>query len=502
MNVKSLLLIIILLVVFSANVFAGSITYNVKFEGSVIDVNLFIELESRQPVNQFLGRIAVPENSVVQRIFDSKGEIEEFELSGGLLDFNSNVTVQKRKEVVGIEMQWNGLVKEEFQPVYCPVLQFSATAGSETEITIDVGEENGVLSLEPSYGFQASYSEEKIEFVGEGATNALFCYANKSEGEEFDHFILFNSDEDISNADDLFYLIPLLLGVQPIYGKYPVLVLEDEEYESKLNSFSEGINVPGSLSVIKESAFEEERAVEIILHEVTHSFNAWVFPWNTSKSAFFDEGIAKTIEKLAKKRLGKRNSNLFYKNIVYIQGDKMITLYPASDWEELLEYYESGGDFVREWNPVEEQRNEFAYAYSELFVRNYIKEKGISGLHEAYEEFLEVGERVSEAEEFYEKLIELLEVDGEPCYFLTENELKTCLERINGFSIQLPEETEVTVLGSLLEGETGAVETIDIAGIKELEKETLENAGKKFEEAMLKLIKNVFNLLENVFPAK
>jgi len=93
---------------------------------------------------------------------------------------------------------------------------------------------------------------------------------------------------------------------------------------------------------------------------------------------------------------------------------------------------------MKEWNAGYDGTRAFGYAFAELFLREYVKERGIEALHSALRKLADVNRDVSSAEEFSEIVLKALGTELEPCRRKTEKEMLECITALNRFNPKIP----------------------------------------------------------------
>jgi len=121
----------------------------------------------------------------------------------------------------------------------------------------------------------------------------------------------------------------------------------------------------------------KESGAAVILHEATHAFNAQVLKWNESNSAWFDEGMAKLVEDHIYELRGTKKSNLFLDDVNWIQGNMIYIRPPRGSITELKNYIETRDNYMENWSTAlaSPDMREFGYAFSELWTKEFVKEK-------------------------------------------------------------------------------------------------------------------------------
>lgn len=449
---------------------SAALSYDLNLLGDNAEVNMQIELISTKAANIFQGSMQIPENAKITAIKDSSGNISEFSLENGDLTFKTNYSIAKEKEIVDIKMLWSKITDKNYYGLNCSKLSFSGIKDTETTVNI---EGNKILSFEASAGFNSYYSENKITVKGIGPVNIYLCYSDK--GLYFKHYVLFGETINLSETDDYFDIIPLVLGIMPAFSRFPVVIMEDNLYYLEVNEYSQGTHMPGGVLIIKKSLFEDKQGktnegIITTIHETVHSFNALAFQWNNTQASFFDEGIAKLIESITVERAEAHNSQLFYGEVKYAEGNKLFTLLPKGEIEDLLDYYLNNRTFMVEWNPSKADNRSFGYAYGELYAKKYVMDHGINELQKAYREFVGINESMDSEGKVYDKINAALGTTEPPCYMKSLQELKDCLNTVNAYHIMVPEQTNVLIVG---QQELKGTKETSISEIKDMQKQKI-----------------------------
>ncbi len=471
---------------------ANYMNYEILLLGENADLSLEMSLESETPVNVFNGALLLPGGAEVLGVSDSKGAIEDFSVHDGRLDFSTNYSVAKELEIVNISMKLRDVRNGEFAPLYNSRISMPAAVDSDVSVVIAGG---GFISFEPNHGFSGELTVKKIELAGTGPASVKFFYS--SEGTALEHYVLFNrsslSDEELvakgfSDAETYFGWIPKITGIEPPFEKFPVVVMDDAEFAEKVNAYSEGVYRTGGIILLKAGVFGEN-AAPVILHETVHGFNAQAMTWNNSGSAWFDEGMAKFTEYLARRRIGMRLANLFDGVNEYREGDYIIRVYPANSVEQLMEYYSGEKTFMNEWTPERESTREFGYSFGELFVRDYVYRNGFTSLLNAYRKFLDQEEEIDEGGKFTQTTLSLLGAEFEPCNYPSEQEVKDCLEQLNEFEPDIPDTKSIIKLG--LEESEKEIEGLE--KVEEMEREKWSDKVEEFKAKSEEMTESVYS---------
>lgn len=396
-----------------------------------------MEMKSESPVNRFQAALLLPDNAnQVVSLRDRQGKIDDFRVTGQTLSFITNFSNPKRIEVVEINMKLEDVRDETLAPLYAMELSLPSFETGETKVRIEVPGLR-LISTQATFGFQMTLSEDALQFSGQGPIWFKIFYTDRGQGKTYDHYVLFGTRE-IGEADRLYQIIPQVLGLHPPLQRFPVVILEDERYNQLADPWSNGTYREGGLILLRDSLEVNDRTATLI-HETVHAFNAQIMNWNTSQIAWFDEGIAEYIESLVKGKLEILKPNLFIGEQIYSRGGRQYVLFPKSSLDKLYQYYRNGLDFMRDWDPRTSREREFGYAFSELFMRDYIHRNGYRKLQQIYRQLAGVKEPVSNGDEFNRILFSILGIrELRPCYAQIKREIERCVNRINGYHLEVP----------------------------------------------------------------
>lgn len=413
---------------------------NLEIKGQEAIASIAINLYSETPINYF--SVEMPfQGSRILKIYDSISNIKDYSIRDGKLFVKTNSSAKRTEDVLRIEAVYRGLEKEEF--LQARILDFSVAADDNTEVYFNAY--GPIYGFDASAGFKGSIKDGKLFLVGSGPLYVRFVYSDT--GEKFWRFFVFESGslssahlrEVFNKVEDLYFILPNVLGIEPEQDTYAVVVLSDIDYNSRINGYSRGIYLNGGLLVFKESALlDKTAAVPVILHELTHCFNAKALSWNSSKAVWLDEGLAKFVEYLVSRNLGLRTPNLFLGEQSYVEGRYKYTIMPSGDFNELCSYYDRNLTYMYEWNAENPDRRSFGYAFSELFVRDYLLKNGFEKLHYAMRSFLNEKVNVYDSREFTEKVLKKLGTSLEPCKAREKDTMIGCINELNNFLPDIP----------------------------------------------------------------
>jgi len=485
-----LLILVLALVQFAG---ASSINYEIEVRANEAIVTATIGLEADSQVNSFSTKIGLSENSEVLSVRDSKGEIKDFTVKDNTIEFETTAGEKRKRETVELKYEISEFCKGKLSTPCQMDLALPGFPGSKSSVKV-TGQR--ILSFETAPGFTGEIKEKKLELIGEGAPSFYGFYSD--EGIEFDNFVLFNQssmskkeieEKGLREADSLIEMIPQAIGVDLPFEKIPLVVLDAADYEERINYYSLGAYMTGGIIVLNSDSFNENSAA-VILHEATHAFNAQAIKWDESGAAWFDEGTAKLIENYVRELRGERKPNLFIGDITWNESNYRYTLPPRGNLTGLIAYHLEKHEFMKEWDTGSDETREFGYAFSELYVKEFIKEKGFEELQKSYREMLTVKDSIENRTEFTDKLTEMLGKNLTPCESVKEQEIRDCVRTLNSFEIVLPEKTSVLKLG--IDDE----EFESVEGKHELKKTILNEKISMFEEKLFGLIGNIFNAIQ------
>ncbi len=474
----------------AANAQITHIDCNLEISENIVDMVLY--LKANKPVNYFVLSMPFYENASLLSLEDSLGKITKYELKNGSLKITTNSSAKRREEIVKMKLELKELAVERFPGIF--YAKFSVPAEPNTNVNFYAYGKK-IVGFDLSAGFRGSLTNYRLHASGKGPLAICFFYSDK--GKRIGKFLVFAenlSEKQISafeKANELYPIVPAVLGIAIDVNIFPVLVLSDDKYEESINDYSEGSYLKGGLIVIKESSFEEQ-AVPTIIHELTHAFNAKILAWNQSKASWLDEGLARFVEYLTKKQLGIKTNNLFYGTKKYASGNYIYVLKPVSDWKELIRYYNEGLNFMAEWSAEEAETREFGYAFSELFIREYVSKNGLEKLHKSLQKLLEVEKNVQEGKEFTKIVLDSFGTKLEPCKRESEKEMLACIKELNNFTPKIAK-TEALQIGIVEKESTIKLNVMEIR--RRVLEEKIQELKNAFNHFILLIKKDVKKIL-------
>ncbi|MDO8428765.1 MAG: hypothetical protein Q7S92_06160 [Candidatus Diapherotrites archaeon] len=449
-----LLALFLLSLLFFAFPVQAILQYTVQLDGLEARVELLMELDSQSgPVNYFESSMNLPPETEIVAISDSQGAISGYSINNDLLSFETNFSVPKEKEAVLIQMTWNNITDSNYYPFIVYKLPFSSFTDTNTLLQIS-GKK--IISYALTSKANSKYSEQQIQIQGIGPQFASIVVEDSEAELNFIHYRAVNktgnsiSTDLFQKADTAYDLLPLILGVQPEYSQFPVAILTDIDYNRLVNSYSEAVQTHGGLILMRESTFTDSiNGAATLLHETTHIFNSATFYWNNDNyTSWYDEGLAKIIESIAREKLGGTNGNLFYEVKQVQEGNLIYSYEPKGKLDELYNYYQNNFNFMTTWTPENDLTRDFGYAFAELFFKRHVKNQGWSKLQALHKKTAQTKVNATTVEELTQEELQDLGENLKPCYALDLEVIKNCLQEINQFALPLPEKSTVLTLGS------------------------------------------------------
>ncbi len=426
MNFKTIFLFLLLIPSASALTF-----YNITLEGKDALVNITFTLESDQKYDIWKINWELPQKSEVIYIKDERGPVPTYSVKDERLVFETN-KYRSNKRTININLLVKNVVSDEFEPLYKLHLSLPGFTDQQTIANLHVPH---IISGDASHGFTEYYEDNFVQFVGKESLDLIIFYS--FSGKDYENYVLFGQG-DLQLADELFTLIPNITGAKVPFKKFPVVVLSDNEFNEKIKYWGSGTHMRGGVIVMKKSAMNSPYNTSIILHETMHGFNAKIFEWAQVNATWFDEGIASFMEYLVNQKLNLKQGQIFGESVYFTQDGKKFLQKSRGNKEDLWNYYKNREDFMFSWNTDNAATRDFGYAFSELVIRDTVRQKGFEQLKEAYKEFKKVNKTITDVEEFNNIILGSLEHNFRPCYYLDRSLFEKCLEEINKQKIDIP----------------------------------------------------------------
>lgn len=447
----------------------AAVSYEIGVEGETAQVNVSFDLYSDRQVNYFTTNWRVGTDAEIINVRDGRGEIEEVQeqdedstgtyvREGDTLNLRTNTGDGRQSSSVEIQYRRPVDVQTWHDDLHVLSMQLSGFPDrfeefDEEQTYVQVTVEDDIIGLSESFGFQSSYDGRRGTFSGEGPVNIKATYTDR-EG-EYENFIRFG-DANLTAADDVFPLARLVTGRSVEYRKLPVIVLDTEAYNEHLDSWSAGRYRQGGLIYIRENRIEEDDFTGLVMHEVMHAFNEEPLKWVETDASLFDEGTAKYVEFLVNENMDIRQAEIFGEQVTWNapcsdgSGECRYSLEPRGTPDDLWSYHQQDEDFMQGWSASDEGTiregltlRTFGYAYSELLIRDLIRQEGPLYLHEVYDELGDIEEPAETTEGYTSTLGAALGTDLRPCDTLARNAMERCLDSVHEYRPDIPETVEV-----------------------------------------------------------
>ncbi len=462
-------LVFLLILIFVLIPAHAEVIHDISVSQETLKINSTLILQSDEILDYWEVSLSMPSDSEIIKIKDSVGIIEDYEFVGDELSFKTN---SKRSKTKIVNIIYSVPVKEKYGFKSSSLGLFGF--GNETTT---------ILAPNFSYFFvpnaEIQYGEE-IKAKGKGPLNAKILFGGEKESEHF----FTNSELNLSELENYYWILEGLTGIEPP-TKFGIAVLSEEEYEGDLEKWSAGI-FTGGLIVVRED-LKDKKKMKTLMHETAHGFNSFVLDWDNTKISWFDEGIATCTGSIISRLLNQTTPELFGEEIRWREKNKIYYLEPYQKPEDLLNYYKEGKHWMLNWYPKKyaDERREFGYAYSELFIRGYLKDNP-KGLHPVYEQLIEIDERVKNEDKRNQILLNILNEDFKPCYFSNLEGIKNCTKELNEMTFEIPKGKGKKLNYQVEAPEVPEVDEQDYVDIGNISNET---------NSFLQNIQNFFNFI-------
>jgi hypothetical protein len=416
----------------SAHISDGSVEAETTFDLRDFDQPVVLEL-----------RLALPEDARVTSVKNAFGESLSYEEDGEKVNFEVD-TSSGGSENVRIEYVVEDGVVAKYGDLTIVEMDFAGYGGDTTaEITAD----ETILSASHPSGFSSTMTKRGVVYEGEGSATARVAVGDEGE---YDRYAVFGGEDiNLSEADNLYSIIPRAFGFEASAYKHPVVFLSDQEYDQAADGWSDGQHRPSGVIMLRRSV---DDVTETVLHETAHAYNAEALSWTNSNPRWFEEGTATYVQFLADRTRGKARPLLFASDRtdmdretdgLYSELNVEVGQKRFGTAEQLLGYYD-GTEFMRTWSPSagSGDRNRFGYIFSELVVRSYVEENGATALHETYDNLRDLSRRDVAQQEPTDVVLDAMNARDDvlrPCATGSRNETIECLNRINTMDATIPE---------------------------------------------------------------
>ncbi len=480
----------------------GFVIYDIQVnEDESVSMSIKLELTSENKINYWNVVFLVPEGSDIISVNDSRGEIPEgqYELNGNELKIETNSGPARNTELVNINLRLQDGVDNKFEPLLSSEFSLAGFEGEET--VVDFRAPERIITTNTPFGFNLERKRDSVKMSGTGALRLVSYYSD--EGETYDNYVLFG-EGDLSDADELNQIVGRIIGALPFYKAFPVVVLDDSDYERYNEEFSAASARTGGVIVAREGDINKDSFTATLLHETTHAYTFQLLNWDNTKASWFDEGVASYVEWAANELQGVQQAEIFGEDVRDRDG-LTITTYPSrGNPEDLWNYYEDNNRWMRDWNPRDTDAREeitFGYAFSELQIREHVFRNGPKSIHDIFDNLVRVDNFVDNNLDYNEQVLGVMGSDMRACYFGSGNrdDFDECLDEINDMDPQIPEAPSIASrLGEPLNTTKllqDAQEKID----KEKNQTTLDDVVYGTRTFVQKIIDGIIGFFSNIF---
>jgi len=459
MKQKALLFLAVVFLAGTAS--ADEVYYDIEADDEEMVINTTIMMDCE---NQRCPTLvwSPPQDSEIQTVKDSTGEITDYEYSQGRLEVRPKDDSRKSNETYRLTFNVDREAEEVYGGLYKREFSLPSFDGVKTTGNIQV---EGLLSGWTGHGVETSINGENLSFRAEGPVNLRAKFGEGGNREEYYEF--FGGDPE--NSSMAYEIAVGTTGQSLEANSLPVAVLPDELFNETVSRWSSGEYLSGSAKM--RQGLDEE-FLPVLTHETVHALNSRELSWDSTSSSYFEEGTSRYAEFLIRKKLYRDGSidkpprELFGESVRYDPDpdDNYYRTLPSKGSADVLwGYYENNDDFMKNWNPFESSSDyrRFGYAYSELVIKNFVARENGS-VRQLYSS-IDVREEVNSPEEKWDIFSKHL--DMTPCKYDTRERFEQCLDEINSYNY--------TVYSA--EPEMGEDEGLEIRELKVPERE--EEAG-------------------------
>ena len=407
----------------------AEIFHDISFTDKEIIINSTLILNSKDKIDYWNLKINIPNNSEIIELKDEIGAVE-YNISDNEISFITNRKKANTRIV-------NLIFKKKLEEKYGFKIAKISLFGFKNDSTIITAPNVSYLFIPDA---EIEYGETiKAKTTGGAILNMIFNGKKESE-----HYFT-DSDLDLEYLENYCWVIEGLTGMK-IPVKFGIVSLPDSEYNEILEDWSSGAFKDGMIFV-RENLSEHEKTATI-LHETTHGFNSFALDWDKTKIAWFDEGVACYVTSVMYRLLNETKPEIFGEEIRWREGMKIYTLKSNMEPQDLYGYYKQGKNWVSTWYPSKypnKYQREFGYAYSELFIREFLKEDGNS-LHKIYQELLKINKSVENEYVRNSMVLKIFGRELNPCYSTDLEEIENCARELNEMDFNIPktEGSEIT----------------------------------------------------------
>lgn len=461
MNRTALLTLLLFLALFTVNA-GATVSYDIDVGEETTVYNLTVELFSEEEVPGWrLNRWDIPNDARVSAIRDSLGPISEYNVTSGILSFETNRGDLRHREVVNMVYRVptkrtsyeNQVFRQQFQLAGFPD-RYSEYNEEITQVKIEVPEP--IIGLAESTSTSHSFNGTVARFKGQSSTNVVVTYGEDTD--DYEHFTLVG-DANLSRAEEVYPLLYRITGYRPSFRSMAVVILPEDEYLEREQSWSAGTYHRGGVMTINANTVDKETFTGTVIHEAMHGFNQRQLAWTGDAGAVIDEGTAQYAEWLVNERIDAHLQEIFGETTEWTAACEdggsqqcRYELEPRLTPDHLIDFYSEQRDLMPDWSPATDGRirlagnltniRTFGYAYAELLVRDRARRSGPDSIRSIYTEMRTINGTVSGPQQYW-STVEQLFGTTRPCFDTDATAVRDCLNAVNAMEAELPSETTV-----------------------------------------------------------
>lgn len=472
----------LLLAAFLVTMFLAPAAADVQYRGVIgedeVRMNTSIQLECDDPcpVSRWNLAWSLPENAEITGIQDSLGEIDDYERTGSSVSITTNSGEPRRQETIKISMVVRDDAENVYEDLHYRRLSLPSLSGEETTGVFQVED---MISGWVGHRFESSFDGQELRIQGTGATNIR---VNFGQGQETEFYEFFGDDRD--NSSEAYRIAVGTTGIVQQFPRFPVAVMPPGVYNETRPSWSAGEYTAGNIA-LRDNL--EENYLPTLAHETVHGLNDRFLKWDQTRSSYLDEGVSEHAEYLMQKKLYRNQRvktgtrQVFGEDEEYrVREDDGVYIYTRrsqGDKERLWEYYQQGGEIMKDWNPSRyPDYRDFGYAYSELLIKHHIV-KNDETVRDLYSD-IAPGRAIDSPEEKWDYLSQHMEM--EPCNYDSRDRFDSCLEEVNSHDYAIYSASSIQRESSVLE--FGEIEVPNRTRVEQKNTETQDSSEYGFQD--------------------
>jgi len=218
----------------------------------------------------------------------------DYEVIANSVDIPGTRARGRENETIKIGTKVNEEADEIYRGLYQRTLSIPSFKGIDTTGFV----QNETLSLEELVLVLIILFKRGNEVQRQRTyTNVRIKFGKGNESSYFEFFGL-----NPENTESAYEVSIGVLGFQQKFGKFPVAVMTDSDYDRLVNEWSSGEYVGGGIK-IREPGSIKDSFTPVLAHEVVHGLNDRRLNWDQTSSSYFDEGVSKYVESLMRKKM-------------------------------------------------------------------------------------------------------------------------------------------------------------------------------------------------------